>query len=142
MTGTQTQTPLMLSLSKHVGATVVRTPFDRLRVSGIGLIGLAILAMASPALAKPRPPAGFEAALPAPPAPPRAADGAIFNASAGYAALHEGLRARAVGDPVTIVLTEATTTSKSASLEDPAQRRRIDRAAGRLAVRLAQPRKP
>jgi flagellar L-ring protein FlgH len=78
-------------------------------------IFLLALAMASPALAKPRPPAGFEAALPAPAPAPRVADGAIFNASSTYAALHEGLRARAVGDPVTIVLTEATTTSKSAS---------------------------
>ena len=30
-------TPLTLSLSKGAGATVVQTPFDRLRVSGLGL---------------------------------------------------------------------------------------------------------
>lgn len=75
---------------------------------------LIALALATPALAKPKPPAGFEAALPAPPPSPRAADGAIFNPAAGYAALHEGLRARAVGDPLTVVLVEATTTAKSA----------------------------
>ena len=67
----------------------------------------------SPALAK-RPPEGFAPALPAPAPAPRVADGSIFNASAGYAALHEGLRARVVGDPVTIRLVENTTTSKSA----------------------------
>ena len=63
--------------------------------------------------AKPRP--GFEPTLPAPPPPaPRVADGSIFNVSTGYAPLHEGHRARAVGDPVTILLVETTTTSKSA----------------------------
>jgi flagellar L-ring protein precursor FlgH len=46
---------------------------------------------------------------------PRPADGAIFNASAGYAGLVEGRRAHAVGDPLTIVLVEQMTTSKSAS---------------------------
>ena len=66
------------------------------------------------AFAGPKPKPGFEAALPAPPAPPRAADGAIFNAGDGYAALYQGHRASKVGDPVTIVLTEQITTSKSA----------------------------
>ena len=46
--------------------------------------------------------------------PPRAADGAIFNAGAGYAPLIQGHRARAVGDPVTILLEENVTASKSA----------------------------
>ena len=49
----------------------------------------------------------------APPAP--VADGAIFHAADGYAALHEGWRARRVGDPLTIVLVERTAESKSAS---------------------------
>ena len=75
---------------------------------------LIALAVASPAHAKP-PPAGYQPALPAPAPPPRAADGSIFNASAGYAPLHEGLRARAIGDPVTISLIENTTSSKSAA---------------------------
>lgn len=71
------------------------------------------LAIAGPAIAK-RPPEGFAPALPVAAPAPRTADGSIFNASTGYAALHEGLRARAVGDPVTIRLVENTTSSKSA----------------------------
>jgi flagellar L-ring protein precursor FlgH len=58
-------------------------------------------------------PPGFLPALPVPPAP-KPADGAIFNASSGYAALVEGNRARAIGDPLTIVLVEQMTTSMSA----------------------------
>lgn len=66
--------------------------------------------------AAPRP--GFTS----PPPPLPAADdpaqsaanaGAIFQASRGYSALHVGARARAVGDMLTIVLVEATTTQKS-----------------------------
>lgn len=63
-------------------------------------------------------PAGFAATLPPPPAAPAApqpADGAIFQASAGYAPLHYGQRAARVGDLVTILLVERTQTSKSAS---------------------------
>lgn len=78
------------------------------------LPGLLLAMLAPPALAKPKPPAGFEAALPAPPTAPRAADGAIFNVSTGYAPLIQGHRARMVGDPVTIQLVENLTTSKSA----------------------------
>ena len=60
-------------------------------------------------------PAGFAATLPPPPAAaPAQATGSIFNASAGYAPLHYGQRAHRVGDLVTVVLTERTTTSKSA----------------------------
>lgn len=47
----------------------------------------------------------------APPAPP--ANGAIFQASNGYAALTSGPRAAMVGDIVTIVLAERTQASKS-----------------------------
>ena len=43
------------------------------------------------------------------------ANGAIFQADNGYAALYEGWRARRVGDPLTIVLVERTAASKSAS---------------------------
>ena len=75
-------------------------------------LALALLA-ASPALAKPQPKPGFEPALPVM-EPPRVADGGIFNASAGYAALIEGNRARRVGDPLSILLVESVTTSKSA----------------------------
>ncbi|MBY8824457.1 flagellar basal body L-ring protein FlgH [Sphingomonas colocasiae] len=84
----------------------------------VGLLlagGLAF--MLSPADAKKaRPKPGFEATLPLPPAqPPMVADGAIFQASSGYAALHEGNRARAVGDLLTVVLVERITSSKSAT---------------------------
>jgi flagellar L-ring protein FlgH len=75
---------------------------------------LIALAFASQACAGPEPASGFDAALPPPPAAPRAADGAIFNPGDGYAALYQGHRAAKVGDPVTIVLVERTTTSKSA----------------------------
>lgn len=79
---------------------------------------------------RPRP--GF--ASPPPPAPPLAlADGAagpatqaaqaaqagsrgaIFQASQGYVGLHVGARARNIGDMLTIVLVESTTTQKSAT---------------------------
>lgn len=67
------------------------------------------------ACAKSRPPEGFAPALPAAaPAAPRVADGAIFQAEAGYAPLYAGHRAAAVGDPITILLVESTTTAKSA----------------------------
>lgn len=62
---------------------------------------------------KKKPVEDFTVTLPAPAAPP-AANGSIFQASEGYAALHEGTRARRVGDPVTIVLVERTSASKSA----------------------------
>ncbi|MCZ8172600.1 MAG: flagellar basal body L-ring protein FlgH [Novosphingobium sp.] len=75
---------------------------------------LLLAAVAAPAWAGPKPSAGFEAALPAPPPATKAADGSIFNASTGYAPLHDGHRARSVGDPITILLVESTTTSKSA----------------------------
>ncbi|MBN2973607.1 flagellar basal body L-ring protein FlgH [Roseomonas aeriglobus] len=50
---------------------------------------------------------------PPPPATPPA-NGAIFQVSSGYGGLYEGARARAVGDPLTIILTERTQASKSA----------------------------
>ena len=53
--------------------------------------------------------------LPVPPAPPPVANGSIFQVADGYAGLHEGWRARRVGDPLTIVLVERTVASKSAS---------------------------
>jgi flagellar L-ring protein precursor FlgH len=46
-------------------------------------------------------------------APPQGSAGAIFQASQGYASLATGTRARRVGDMVTIVLVENTSTSKS-----------------------------
>lgn len=75
---------------------------------------LATAAASPPAHAKSAPKPGFEPALPAAPAAPPQANGAIFSVNAGYAPLHNGNRARAVGDPITIMLVETTSTSKSA----------------------------
>jgi flagellar L-ring protein precursor FlgH len=74
-----------------------------------------VAALSAPALAK-RPPVGFEPTLPvaAPALEQRAANGSIFDASLGYAALVQGTVARRVGDPLTIQLVENSTTSKSA----------------------------
>lgn len=66
-----------------------------------------------PALAG-KPPIGFTATAPIAP-PPHAADGSIFNVSAGYAALVTGAQARMVGDTMTIILSEITTSSKTAA---------------------------
>ena len=69
---------------------------------------------------KKKPPEDFQAVitpaapLPAIPPPPPA-NGAIYQVAAGYSPLYEGWRARRVGDPLTIVLTERTIASKSAS---------------------------
>lgn len=71
--------------------------------------------LAAPAWAKPEKPSGYEPTLPPATGPAAPATGGIFNASLGYAALHEGLRARRVGDPLTIMLVESTTASKSVS---------------------------
>lgn len=84
------------------------------------LIAVAALA-ASPAHAglfgskKAVPPPEYQVTLPPVVRPaPAPANGAIFQASNGYAGLYEGARARAVGDPLTIVLVERTSASKSA----------------------------
>jgi flagellar L-ring protein precursor FlgH len=82
-------------------------------VIAVRRLALVLALIAPPALAKSKPPAGFEPALPAPPPAPHAADGAIFNLALGYAPLIDGNRARRVGDPLTVVLVEVTTTSKS-----------------------------
>lgn len=61
--------------------------------------------------------AGYHAALPPPPPPMAAAPatGAIFQPTSGFTPLYNGLRASRVGDLVTVILTERTRTSKSAS---------------------------
>lgn len=66
---------------------------------------------------KKKPAEDFTVTLPPAPVAPPAANGSIFQVSEGYAALHEGTRARRVGDPVTIVLVERTSASKSASTD-------------------------
>jgi flagellar L-ring protein FlgH len=63
---------------------------------------------------KPAPPPEYRATLPVVTPPPQPANGAIFQATSGYAGLYEGTRARHVGDPLTIVLVERTSASKSA----------------------------
>lgn len=69
-----------------------------------------------PAQAKEPRLSGFEPTLPvAEPAASGVPTGGIFNVSTGYAPLHEGNRARRIGDPVTILLVEATTASKAVS---------------------------
>jgi flagellar L-ring protein precursor FlgH len=78
-------------------------------------LSLAAFALSAPGnAAKPR--AGFEAILPMTTAPAtvRPATGAIFDATMGYASLVQGTLARRVGDPLTILLEENTTTGKSA----------------------------
>ncbi|WP_242096631.1 MULTISPECIES: flagellar basal body L-ring protein FlgH [unclassified Sphingomonas] len=66
-------------------------------------------------LGKKKTPEDFTAIRAAPVAvPPAAANGSIFQAEGGYAALYEGSRARRVGDPLTIVLVEKTAATKSA----------------------------
>lgn len=66
---------------------------------------------------KKKPVEDYSATLPAPAPVAAPANGSIFQASEGYAALYEGTRARRVGDPVTIVLVERTSASKSASTD-------------------------
>ncbi|MFN3991075.1 MAG: flagellar basal body L-ring protein FlgH [Erythrobacter sp.] len=65
-----------------------------------------------PGFASPPPPVAVATSDPAL-AP--ANSGAIFQASQGYVGLHVGARARNIGDMLTIVLVENTTTQKSAS---------------------------
>jgi len=80
------------------------------------LVAMAIAAAAasaSPAIAKKQPGPGFEPTLPIPAPAVPTADGSIFHTGAGYAPLHVGLRARAVGDPLTILLMETTTAAKT-----------------------------
>jgi flagellar L-ring protein precursor FlgH len=84
-----------------------------------GWILLLALAAAQPALAK-KPPPGFAATLPAPAATfavtvPRSADGSIFDISDNYAPLVTGAKAHGIGDTVTIILAESTSSTKSAA---------------------------
>ncbi|WP_374414120.1 flagellar basal body L-ring protein FlgH [Novosphingobium colocasiae] len=75
-----------------------------------------LVVFSPPALARKAPkPSGFEATLPVAPAEQSPAGGAIFNVTTGYAPLYAGTRAARVGDPLTILLIETTTASKSVS---------------------------
>jgi len=90
-------------------------PRRQRRRPAVAWLALSALALAAPGhAAKPQP--GFAATMPLapPPVAARPANGAIFDASLGYASLVQGTLARRVGDPLTILLEENTTTSKSA----------------------------
>jgi flagellar L-ring protein precursor FlgH len=76
------------------------------------LAALALVLSPGIAVAK-KPPQGFAPALPQPVAPAPGSNGSIFNVNAGYAGLVEGTRAKMVGDMLTILLVEQTTTSKT-----------------------------
>lgn len=104
------------------------SPFPRrLRVVLGGLLGAAAAVALVPApahasflskLVKKKPAEDFTAVRVSPAVPTPVASvptGAIFQISEGYGALHEGWRARRVGDPLTIVLVERTAASKSSS---------------------------
>lgn len=84
------------------------------------LYSIAVLVLALPlasCVGGGQPAIGFQAALPPPPPAQKiaASDGAIFRVNEGYAGYHSGTRARKVGDPLTILLIENTTTRKSAT---------------------------
>ena len=64
---------------------------------------------------KKKPKEDFSAAPPPRALPPAPANGSIFQPQDGYAALYEGTRARRAGDPLTIVLVENMSASKSSS---------------------------
>lgn len=110
-------------------AAMTASSFSRRLRMGLGaVLGAAAAAALVPApahasifgkgsLFKKKPAEDFTAARApaAAPLPVPAATGAIFQVADGYAALHEGWRARRVGDPLTIVLVERTAASKSAS---------------------------
>jgi len=82
------------------------------------LATIALAASASPAHAqlfgKKKPREDFSATMPVAQPVAAPANGSIFQVDQGYAAYHEGTRARRVGDPLTIVLVERTVASKSA----------------------------
>jgi flagellar L-ring protein FlgH len=73
---------------------------------------VALVAVASFLLIAGKKPNPYEASY-APPPPPPVANGAIFQASRGYAPLTSGTRASMVGDLLTIVLVERTQAAKT-----------------------------
>ena len=104
----------MIGLDIHRPHLIKRA---RLLLGGTALVWIAVLSLvlAPEAAHAKKPPEGFAPALPPVAAPPPAiADGAIFHVGTGYAALVEGSRARHVGDPITVLLVESTSTAKTA----------------------------
>ena len=107
--------PLPLGLPAWNRAKLRRVPVAPTGPRGLSLLAATVIAagaLATPALAK-KPPQGFAPTLPQPVAPAPATAGSIFNVNAGYASLVEGTRAKMVGDMLTILLVEQTTTSKT-----------------------------
>ncbi len=92
----------------------------RIRIATTALTAAGIAFAATPAeaqflgIGKKKPKEDFSVTLPAPVAAQPPANGSIFQTNDGYAALYEGMRARRVGDPLTILLVEKTAASKSA----------------------------
>lgn len=82
-----------------------------MRQTASWLAALTLIALPATAIARETP--DFSATSPPHAAGPAPGDGAIFRAATGYAALHEGNRARAPGDAVQILLVENTVTTKS-----------------------------
>ncbi len=84
-------------------------------LGAVALLGWASVPAHAGIFGKKKPATDYTATLPPPPPPPPPANGAIYQAASGYAPLYEGWRARRVGDPLTIVLTERTLATKSAT---------------------------
>ncbi len=82
------------------------------RIVATGLLALSLSACGMEG-GSPRP--GFAATLPPPVPVATPQNGAIYQAANGYAALHEGTRARRVGDIVTVILVESVSTNKTTS---------------------------
>ena len=93
----RTLSPLVIGVTAAAFAVSAGTPAQA------GIIG------------KKKPKEDFSAVPAPPPPPPAPANGSIFQPQNGYSALYEGSTARKVGDPLTIVLVENTSASKSAS---------------------------
>ncbi|MBB4837870.1 flagellar L-ring protein precursor FlgH [Sphingomonas kyeonggiensis] len=95
------------------------THLTRIAAAALTAAGLAFAATPAQAqflgIGKKKQKEDFSVTLPsAAPATPAPANGGIFQANDGYAALYEGQRARRVGDPLSILLVEKTAASKSA----------------------------
>lgn len=99
-------------------ATYARSILEGRKRRALLIAALMVSVTTVPAEAKKKPKlSGFEPTLPVVPAtdPQVQPTGSIYSASAGYAPLYQGNRASRVGDPLTILLLETTTASKSVS---------------------------
>ena len=114
-TATRPDRRALLATRVRVAPGGARDPADHARRIYVLTLAIGLILAASPALAKKKPKlSGFEPTLPVEqPVQPQGATGGIFNISTGYSPLYAGTRAARVGDPVTILLIESTTASKS-----------------------------